>query len=340
MAEIKLESNGYYNVDPLYQWDLNQTLYIYGVSVVNPIIHINNKTMVKSIVCRPTIDKSGVISVKIPNSLLQKSEPICVYICSYVGEDFKTYYKMEIPVKGRPKPADYTLDVDDEEVYSFVKLEQAISNINARVVDYEKAVDVSVEKVNDISNRVNGEFTNKINSMSERILANATSISTINERTGPWAIDENVGKINASSETVHISNESATDPVENVTIIPMINSGNIYLTFTVDGVSSSQSAHWFNITEVSVLVNDLVIYSESDLGTIEKDFKIGLTVAKGDDVKIVVKGLAKTNTYVCGCEIQNISLLANINTPYKYGTLPESLNTVTPTDILNTLLGV
>ena len=33
MSNVKIETNGYYKADDLYQWDKNQMLYIYGVNI-------------------------------------------------------------------------------------------------------------------------------------------------------------------------------------------------------------------------------------------------------------------------------------------------------------------
>ena len=112
MSKLTVTGNGYYTVEQLYQWDTNQVLYIYGVSVSDPEIHIANGDMARSIVVTPTVDEKGVIMVGIPNSLLQKASPLKVYICGYDGSTFKTYYKIDIPVKGRVKPEDYSLTND------------------------------------------------------------------------------------------------------------------------------------------------------------------------------------------------------------------------------------
>lgn len=132
MADITLRS-GRYTVDPLYQWDLDQVLQIYGLSVSKPEIHLHNNDMERSLVVESTVTTSGVIIVNIPNSVLQKSGKLTVYVCGYEGTTFKTHYKIEIPIKSRKKPADYTLDANDGEVYSFNKLSK-------RITDLEKAV--------------------------------------------------------------------------------------------------------------------------------------------------------------------------------------------------------
>lgn len=128
MNELTIYTNGKYKVDSVYQWDLNQQLKICGVNIQNPEIHFTNAEMVRSIVGKSWIDNAYVIYADIPNSLLQSSSPVIVYICGYEGDTFKTYYKIEIPVIARTKPADYNLSVD-EEVYSFIEMSKRITEL-------------------------------------------------------------------------------------------------------------------------------------------------------------------------------------------------------------------
>lgn len=132
MATVTVNKNTY-TVEPLYQWDLNQQLEVYGLSLATiPEVHFTNAAMDKAIVRQATMDAAGVIRAEVPNSLLQKPYTILAYICTYAGSTFETQYKLEIPVKGRAKPADYTL-VDDPEVYSFNALENQVVNALARM---------------------------------------------------------------------------------------------------------------------------------------------------------------------------------------------------------------
>lgn len=119
-----------YSVNTLYQWDLNQVLTIYGLSLPTiPEIHFTNTGMERAIVRQATMDDAGVITVNIPNSLLQKPYTITAYICIHEGETFETLHKIEIPVKARKMPTDYTFIDDAEEIYSFNKLENMIADI-------------------------------------------------------------------------------------------------------------------------------------------------------------------------------------------------------------------
>jgi len=120
--------NDSYTVEPLYQWDKNQTLEITGLSVSSiPEIHFTTDAMDRAIVRQASKSSNGVITVDVPNSLLQKHYTIRAFVCIYEDETFKTLYKIEIPIKARKEPSDYTIE-NDNEVYSFNALENLVNN--------------------------------------------------------------------------------------------------------------------------------------------------------------------------------------------------------------------
>jgi hypothetical protein len=124
--------NGRYTVEPLYQWDVNQVLEIRGLSLpTRPEIHFTNASMERVIVRQSTMDDTGIITVDVPNSLLQKPYKITAYVCIYEGETFESLYTIDIPVKARKKPADYTIEYDNE-IYSFNKLENMVKTATVR----------------------------------------------------------------------------------------------------------------------------------------------------------------------------------------------------------------
>ena len=132
MADLKIDKSRY-SVDSLYQWDTNQELKIYGLSMLDPEIHFTNEAMGGSIVVDCTVDESGVISVNIPNSFLTYKYSITVYVSGFEGDTFKTYHKFTIPVKARKRPGDYTLTLSDNEVYSFRTMNDRITNIEDEI---------------------------------------------------------------------------------------------------------------------------------------------------------------------------------------------------------------
>ena len=130
-------TNNVYTADPLYQWDKNQVLQILGISVPsNPEIHFSNSAMNNAIVRRATVDNEGIISVEIPNVILETPYKITAYVCVYDGDAFNTLYAVEIPIIKRTKPDDF-LPSTEEEIYSYRTLNARIDNILANASDTE-----------------------------------------------------------------------------------------------------------------------------------------------------------------------------------------------------------
>lgn len=129
-----------YVTDSLYQWDRNQTLTITGLYLdVSPEIHFINASMDKAIVKQSTLE-NGVVNVDIPNSLLQQPHTIRAYVGVYEGNTFKTIEVVEIPIIAKEKPADYTIEDSDGEIYSFNKLETELSNLRSKIAALEAKV--------------------------------------------------------------------------------------------------------------------------------------------------------------------------------------------------------
>ena len=148
MSIVKVEKNNY-TVEPLYQWDVNQQLKIYGLSLAAvPEIHFTSEAMSRAIVRSASMDAAGVVTTDVPNSLLQKPYKVIVYVCYRTGDTFETLYKIEVPVKARPQPQEYEL-IDDQEVYSFEALEYEIKSmrreLDTKVSTMEKQVSDAIK---------------------------------------------------------------------------------------------------------------------------------------------------------------------------------------------------
>lgn len=131
---IKANFNAYssYVTDSLYQWDINQVLRVSGLNLaVVPEVHFSNSNMDKAIVRTATMS-DHIVSVRIPNSLLQDPLTISAHIGIYEGATFKVVEKIEIPVIAKARPADYQIEDADEEIYSFKALETAIANMTTK----------------------------------------------------------------------------------------------------------------------------------------------------------------------------------------------------------------
>ena len=131
MLSVNFNAYASYVTDSLYQWDINQDLVISGLGLsVAPEIHFANADMDRAIVRQSTLE-SGVVTVCIPNSLLQAALTIKAYVGIYEDETFKIIETIEIPVIAKTRPSDYTLEDTDEEIYSFKALENKISDLTS-----------------------------------------------------------------------------------------------------------------------------------------------------------------------------------------------------------------
>ena len=157
--------NGRYTVDSLYQWDKNQELEIRGLSLPSiPEIHFTNEAMDKSIPRQATMNDAGIITVMIPNSLLQKPYTIKAYVCIYEGDTFKSLYAVNIPVKARKQPIDYTIE-NDEEIYSFNRLENLLNNTVTNLVEEYTKVEARYNEVNAKYEETDKKYTDAVISL-------------------------------------------------------------------------------------------------------------------------------------------------------------------------------
>lgn len=141
MAKVKVTNNGY-SIESLYKWDTSQELEIYGVSLpLVPQVHFAHKDDPFAIVRQASVDDAGVIRASVPDVLLQSSARICAYVCTQQGDEFKTHYKIVIPVISRARPGDYA---PDEEAYVY-----ALNNVDMELVALEPGADAKLEKVVD-----------------------------------------------------------------------------------------------------------------------------------------------------------------------------------------------
>lgn len=187
---IKANFNTYNNyvTDSLYQWDINQDLVINGLNLsVAPEIHFANANMDKAIVRQSTLS-SGVVTVRIPNSLLQMPLTIKAYVGTYHSTTFTVIETIEIPIIARERPADYTIEDSDEEIYSFNRLENEIENAKLDIknkcdtnkVEMRAIVDEAVKDVEAIT----GDFNNRVDNIVAHNNDTAGNTELIDIRTG------------------------------------------------------------------------------------------------------------------------------------------------------------
>lgn len=160
MLHVNFNSYNNYVTDSLYQWDLNRDLAIYGLGLsVVPEIHFSNANMDRAIVRQATLE-GGVVTVSIPNSLLQTALTIKAYVGVYEGEAFKVIETIEIPVIAKVKPMDYAIEDSDEEIYSFkaleYKLERAKEDLIAEAAEVSKGLNARVSNIIANNNNTDG----------------------------------------------------------------------------------------------------------------------------------------------------------------------------------------
>lgn len=135
MIKANFSAYSKYVTDSLNQWDLNQVLQVSGLNLTTaPEVHFSNANNDRAIVRQATMT-NHVVSVNIPNSLLQDPLRIYAHIGIYEGDTFKVVELVEIPVIARKRPLDYQIEANDDEVYSFKKLENLIGNMGAYMDD-------------------------------------------------------------------------------------------------------------------------------------------------------------------------------------------------------------
>lgn len=186
MANVRVEKNSY-TVEPFYQWDKDQTLEIYGLSLASiPEVHFANVAMGRAIVRQASMDAAGVVRVEVPNSMLQKPYTIQVYVCTYAGSTFETQYKLELPVKARTQPADYTLE-DDQEVYSFNALENQLVNALTYMEDQNNQALVKLNAATAAQNEAKVAYETTMASVEKRI---QTVVNDAVSELPVWSADE------------------------------------------------------------------------------------------------------------------------------------------------------
>lgn len=168
MIKVNFNSYSSYITESLYQWDINRVLTVTGLHLDSvPEVHFSNSDMARAIVRQATTE-NNVISVKIPNTLLQYPLTIKAHIGIYEDDTFKVVELIEIPVIPKKKPLDYVFEDTEEEIYSFNELENRIHNIitnNEQVKAYvEKWLDDHPEATSTVKDEslVVNKFSNSL----------------------------------------------------------------------------------------------------------------------------------------------------------------------------------
>ena len=169
MIRANFDAYNSYVTDSLHQWDINQDLAISGLNLtIAPEIHFANDLMDRAIV-RQSALSSGVVTVRIPNSLLQEALTIKAYVGLYKDTTFSIIETIEIPVIAKARPSDYKIEDSDEEIYSFDRLENEIANmitcndfnatvsrLSSEAENNKKALENQIANIVAINNKTDG----------------------------------------------------------------------------------------------------------------------------------------------------------------------------------------
>jgi hypothetical protein len=186
------------NTEKLYQYDINRLIIISGLDPGPTYeIHFSNNNIKDAIRKETTVDDSGNISAKIPNSLLQTTRPITLYVYGTIDNTSKTYYKSWLEIKARPKPDGYVLPDDEDDVATYKQLEKKIE-------ENRQACDLRFEE----SKTQIGSLSMFVNTLENRAQEHDLRLDDIENG------NTTVGKA-SYAEGADIANSSATDALGN-----------------------------------------------------------------------------------------------------------------------------
>lgn len=148
MLRVCFSCYGSYTTDQVYQWDLNHTIEIKGLTMdYAPTIHFCNKKSETALVVQSELN-NGLITAPVPNELLQEPHSIIAYVHTYDENNAKTVEIINIPLIRRPKPDDYQF-TGNVDIMNFERLEADIAEFIKTVNDdfdaYTEETDARVQ---------------------------------------------------------------------------------------------------------------------------------------------------------------------------------------------------
>ena len=203
MITANFEGYASYTVDSLYQWDIDRTLEIVGLSLnKSPEIHFTNN-IIKGAIVRSTEASGSAYKVKIPNSLLQYPSDIL----AFVVVDNQTVEEVRIPIIERQRPVDYQIQDSDEEIYSFKALEKMVKETVFNNDTFLASVEAS-----------NQALRSSVNSTCNTTVANvnAKCNATVNEVN--TKCDETISEVNETVEDgINQANSKVDSAIDSMT---------------------------------------------------------------------------------------------------------------------------
>lgn len=181
-----LDKYNNYATEPLTQWDANQKLNIYGLSVsTTPTILFSNR---KSITAEPVVGSLNAdnISCDIPNGFLTEPYPIFVFVRVKNNATYTTIAKIRIPVIPCCKPDDYEFIenvalISFEEIISMISDKSDINYVNGMKYDIDHEMDLINERLDTIISTGTEDTQNNAELLDIRVGFDGTKYSTAGE---------------------------------------------------------------------------------------------------------------------------------------------------------------
>lgn len=128
MGYLKCYDISGYDIDYIYQWDINRKVIIKGIDFdENMMIHICHVDSVEALKIEPTLSGNDII-VSIPNILLQRAAPVVLYFVRDSGNASSyTTQSLRITVAPRAKPSDYVYT--ETEVLTWKSLDERLNKV-------------------------------------------------------------------------------------------------------------------------------------------------------------------------------------------------------------------
>lgn len=224
-------------LDTLVQWDKGVKILIKENDIDQAYnVHFANCNSESAMVV-PSEYNDGVLSVPVPNDILTEPHIIVGYICiSDKDDEFKSIYSFRIPVRKRPKPADYVYSDEKEyltfeqilkEVKDFVNAasesatqadhsasEAKESELNAKVSETNAKASENASKTSE-SNAKESELASKDSEINAKASENAAKLSEHNAET---SADNALDSANTASQKANEASDSAANASDSATV--------------------------------------------------------------------------------------------------------------------------
>lgn len=254
MTVVTIKKNNTYSAEDLFQWDTGRVLEICGLNLsALPEIHFANSRTENAIVKQAEKYENGVITVTIPNVLLETASPLRVFVCTHDGDKFISRYTFTINVKARPRPEDYIAD-DDEKIYSYNALENLVNNT---LVDLREENASFHEEITAENEELYNRFVEAVTSLGENIVRDVDNLNAATEA----RIEENLTQaINLVKE---LESHTTTFNADGSVTTTCASGASEHVIFNADGSITRR----FTLENQKVMVSDTVFNSNGTIST-------------------------------------------------------------------------